>query len=99
MNDPSRSTADQGRLEEMARSADSDLADHPEQDGLAQTLQLTACEFADNARERYPRLVGQQPGAKAGGDVIVTIVSHELRNALGAIRSATHILRVNTSTC
>ena len=52
-----------------------------------------------STRGRRPDLVGQEPAMETGEDVFVTVVSHELRNSLGAIRSATHILRADTSAC
>lgn len=50
------------------------------------------------AEPRDPhRSVGQERGAEAGSNVFVTVVSHELRNSLGAIRSAMRILSVEAS--
>jgi two-component system, sensor histidine kinase len=98
MNDPSQCTPDQVRLEEIASSAAaSRLANEQERDALPEVPWLTAPEFADHARGRFPRRLGQERGMETGSNVFVTIVSHELRNSLGAVRSAARILRAEAS--
>jgi signal transduction histidine kinase len=100
MNDPSQCTFDEVRFDEIAKAAaDSQPAGDRERDALSETPPLTAREFADQARGGCPGLVGQERGMQTGDNVFVTIVSHELRNSLGAIRSATRILHAEASAC
>lgn len=54
-------------------------------------------EFADHPRHR-PRLRGEEPGAAVGdNNEFMTVLSHELRNCLCAVRFAAGILRMETS--
>lgn len=100
MNDRSPSTPPDLRVVELARDApDPGPADERGDAVAAEISRLTAREHADHPRREIPGLVGQDPRIETGSNVFVTIVSHELRNSLGAIRSATHLLCVETSTC
>jgi signal transduction histidine kinase len=98
MNDPSQCTFDEVTFDETARpAADSQLAGDEKRDALPEALRLTAREFVGQARGGSRALVRQERGMETGGNVFVTIVSHELRNSLGAIRSATRILGAEAS--
>jgi signal transduction histidine kinase len=82
MHDPSQSTRAELRVGEVAqRAADPALGDTR---GYA--------DLADHSRRRRPGLMGEERDIEAGGSVLVTVVSHELRNSLGAIGSAIRIL-------
>ena len=77
-------------------------ADHRVQQSrqaMNEIFQFTARELGDHPRPGLPGLVGPEPRIETDSNVFVTIVSHELRTSLGAIRSATRILCVDTSAC
>jgi signal transduction histidine kinase len=84
------------------RAADTELADHR----LNVRLNVGTAEmFQHSTRERADRLQiwpllssGQELGTENGrNNEFMTVFSHELRNSLGAIRSAACILRMDTS--
>jgi signal transduction histidine kinase len=66
--------------------------------GLAEMFQHSTRELADHLRLRPLSMRAQQLGMENGPHSdFMTVFSHELRNSLSAIRSATHILRMETS--
>ena len=66
--------------------------------GLAEMFQRSTPELADYFRLWPLSSCGQQLGTGDGRhNEFLTVFSHELRNSLGAIRGATHILRMETS--
>jgi signal transduction histidine kinase len=66
--------------------------------GLSEMFQHSTPELADYFRLWPLSSCGQQLGKENGPhNEFMTVFSHELRNSLGAIRSATHILRMETS--
>jgi signal transduction histidine kinase len=65
---------------------------------LAEMFQHSTRELADHMRPWPLSLRGQELGIENGRhNEFMTVFSHELRNSLGAISSATHILRMETS--
>jgi two-component sensor histidine kinase len=66
---------------------------------MNEIFQFTARELGDHPRLGLPGLVGPEPRIATDSNVFVASVSHEVRNSLGAIRSATRILCVDTSAC
>jgi signal transduction histidine kinase len=100
MNERSQSTPTELRVLEIARdAADPDPAHKRGCGALSDAFQPTACEHADHPRLGLPEWLGPKPRIETDSNVFVTIVSHELRNSLGAIRSATGILCIETSAC
>ena len=65
----------------------------------ADMIPQTICEHADGLR-LWPLLSsGQDPGGREGkNNEFMTVFSHELRNSLGAIRTATRVLSIESST-
>src|SRR3984893_17297628 len=100
MNDQSESTrrADPGVERINGHAADSELIYSRHNVGLAEMFQHTTPELADYFRLWPLSSCGQRLGTENGPhSEFMTVFSHELRNSLGAIRSATHILRRETS--
>ena len=98
MNDPSQSNRAELRADEIAQCvADPEVADERHDAALPEISRLTVRELADHPRRGRPGLAGQERGMETGSNVFVAVISHELRNFLGAIRSATRILCVEAS--
>jgi signal transduction histidine kinase len=100
MNDQSDvvSRAEAGVEHLTGHAADGELVYSRHNVDLAEMFQHSTRDLADHLRlwPLSPR--GQQLGAQNGPhSEFMTVFSHELRNSLGAIRSATHILRMETS--
>jgi len=96
MNDLSKLSCGERRVRETGRCAADLESDKP--DGVAlDVYHVTACELADHPRRGGSGLTGQEPGIETRTNVFVAVASHELRNFLGAIRSATRILCVEAS--
>lgn len=97
MNDFSQvSRAERSVRENGQSAADPELADKPDDAPLG-VSQLTAREIPDHPRRGRPGSAGQERGLGTRGNVFVTVISHELRNFLGAIGSATRVLCVEAS--
>src|SRR6185437_2991055 len=97
MNDFSQvSRAERSVRENGQCAADPELADKPD-DAAVEVLQLTALELADHPRRGSSGLAGQERRLETRSNVLATVVSHELRNFLGAIGSATRVLCVEAS--
>jgi signal transduction histidine kinase len=77
---------------------DADLADANVNGGSAEMFPQTICDHVDRLR-LWPLLTsGQQVGTgEDQNNAFMTVFSHELRNSLGAIRSATRILNTEPS--
>ena len=101
MNYPSQSTrAPELELVGMAGCAsEPELADMRDDAGLPEVFQRADRELAEYPRLGLQALPGRERGTGAANNLFVTVVSHELRNSLGAIRSATRILCMETSAC
>src|ERR1041385_8528956 len=100
MNDQSESVdyADAGVENINGNAADSGLVDSRHNVGIAEMFQHSTHELADYMRLWPLPSRGQDLAAEDGRhNEFMTVFSHELRNSLGAIRSATHILRMETS--
>jgi signal transduction histidine kinase len=97
MNDQSGSTlCAHASVEEInGRAADAELDDSSRNVGPAEIFPHSTRELADD----WPlSLRGQELGTESGRHKeFMTVFSHELRNSLGAIRSAARILRMETS--
>jgi signal transduction histidine kinase len=79
-------------------AADTELADHRLNVGSAELFQHTTGERADRLQIWPLSSSGQELGTEMGrNNEFITVFSHELRNSLGAIRSAACILRMDTS--
>jgi signal transduction histidine kinase len=100
MNDQSVSTRRvEASVERInGHAADSELVYSRHNVGLAEMFQHSTRELADHLRLWPLSVRAQQLGTENGlhGE-FMTVFSHELRNSLGAIRAATHILRMETS--
>jgi signal transduction histidine kinase len=80
------------------RAAGSELLYSRHNVGFAEMFQHSTHELADHMRLWPPSLRGQELGTENGRhNEFITVFSHELRNSLSAIGSATHILRMETS--
>jgi signal transduction histidine kinase len=100
MNDPTESTPRaQASLERInGHAADTGLVYSRHNVGLAEMFQHGTRELADHLQLWPLPVRAQQLGTESGPhSEFMTVLSHELRNSLGAIRSATHILRMETS--
>jgi signal transduction histidine kinase len=99
MNDQSESTCGAHASAEhiYGRTTDTELADHRLNFGPAEMFQHRTRERADRL-QIWPLLSsGQELGTEKGrNNEFLTVFSHELRNSLGAIRSAARILRMET---
>ena len=103
MNDSSQFSSSQfSRAERSVReirpsAADPEVADMRD-DTVREVFELTAREPADHSCGGRSGLIGEGRGIEAGSsNVFVAVVSHELRNFLGVIGSATRILCVEAS--
>jgi len=99
MNNQSESTrSDHASVEQInGHAADTEFINHLNGDSPTMFQHSTA-ERADYLRIRNLAARRQELGAENGRDnEFATVFSHELRNSLGAIRSAAHILRMDTS--
>jgi len=97
MNDFSQVSRAERSVREFGQcAADPEAVDRPDDAPLG-ALQLTAHELADQPCRERPELAGQERGVESRSNVLVTVVSHELRNFLGALGSATRILCVEAS--
>jgi signal transduction histidine kinase len=100
MNDQSESIgyADGGIKHINGHWAHSELVYSRHNVGLAEMFQCSTPELADYFRLWPLSSCGQQLRTRDGWhNEFMTVFSHELRNSLGAIRGATHILRMETS--
>jgi signal transduction histidine kinase len=100
MIDQSKSThpASPGNSHINGSTHDADLADVNVNGGRTEMFPQTICDHADRLR-LWPLLSScQDLGAGQGqNNEFMTVFSHELRNSLGAIRSATRILSTEPS--
>jgi len=100
MNDRSESIgcADAGVKHINGHWADSKLLYSRHNVGLAEMFQRSTPQLGDYFRlwplSSYAQQLDKENGRP---NEFMTVFSHELRNSLGAIRSATHILRMETS--
>jgi len=100
MNYPTDSTprARPSRKRINGHAADTGLVYSRHNVGLAEIFQHNTPELADYFRLWPLPVRAQQLGTESGPhSEFMTVLSHELRNSLGAIRSATHVLRMETS--
>jgi signal transduction histidine kinase len=100
MNDQSESTRDRPASVEYlnGRTIDNKLADHSLNALPGEVFQHRTRDGANHLQIGHPLSNGQELGMESGrNNEFMTVFSHELRNSLGAIRSATRILRVDTS--
>jgi signal transduction histidine kinase len=100
MNNQSESIdyADAGVEDNNGNAADSGLVYSRHNVGIAEMFQHSTHELTDYMRLWPLPSRGQDLAAEDGRhNEFMTVFSHELRNSLGAIRSATHILRMETS--
>jgi len=80
-------------------AADTEFVSHRLNVNSPTMLHGCTAEDADYPRKRDLASRGQELGTENGqNNQFVTVFSHELRNSLGAIRSAAHIMRSDTST-
>ena len=100
MNDPSEATrrAEMGVGRINGHATDNELVYSKHNVGLTEMFQHGTPELADHMK-LWPLSAGaQQLGTENGPhSEFMTVFSHELRNSLSAIRSATGILRMETS--
>jgi signal transduction histidine kinase len=99
MNEPSACTCRADAIvEEVDRRASGpELGGETPDADPAEILQLDTRELNDNV-QILPALSGPELGSQTGpNNEFVTVLSHELRNSLGAICSATDILSMETS--
>ena len=87
------------RVEQInGRAADTELADSRLNVGPTEMFQRSTPEGADHLRMWPLSSRGQELGTEnSQSNEFMTVFSHELRNSLSAIRSATDILRMETS--
>ena len=100
MNDQSQSThSDYVGIEQInGRMADTQFVSRPLDADSSTMFQHNCAERADYLRIRNLASRGRELGTENGrNNEFVTVFSHELRNSLGAIRSAAQILRMDTS--
>jgi signal transduction histidine kinase len=100
MNDQSESSrSDHASVEQInGHAADAEFVSHRLNVDSNTMFRHSTAERADYLRIRNLVSRGQGPSVENGrNNEFMTVVSHELRNSLGAIRSATHILRMETS--
>jgi len=100
MNDQSElSRSDQASVEQInGRAADTEFVSHRVNVDSPTMFHHSTAERADYLRIRNLVSRGQELGTENGrNNEFVTVFSHELRNSLGAIRSAAHILRKDAS--
>jgi signal transduction histidine kinase len=100
MNDQAKSTrGDHASVEHInGRAVDNVLSDHSLNVLSDEMFQHSTRERADRVRVGTSLSSGQEIGTGSGRtNEFMTVFSHELRNSLGAIRSAAHILRMDTS--
>ena len=80
------------------RTVDSELADHSLNALPDEMFQHSTRERADRLQIGHPLSSGRELRMESGrNNEFMTVFSHELRNSLGAIRSAARILRMDTS--
>jgi signal transduction histidine kinase len=100
MNDQSQPARDDRESVEHinGRTVDNELADHSLNALPDEMFQHSARGRADRLQIGHPLSSGQELGMESGrNNEFMTVFSHELRNSLGAIRSAARILSVDTS--
>jgi signal transduction histidine kinase len=100
MNDQSElSPSDHASIEQInGHAAYTEFVSHRLNVDSPTMFQLSTAGRADSLRIRNLASRGQELGTENGrNNEFVTVFSHELRNSLGAIRSAAHILRLDTS--
>jgi signal transduction histidine kinase len=100
MNDPAEPTrrAEASVVRINGHAADTGLVYSRHNVGLAEMFQHSTRELADHLQQWPLPLRAQQIGTENGPQSeFITVFSHELRNSLSAIRSATHILRMEMS--
>jgi signal transduction histidine kinase len=85
----------------MSQGIDEHAANHEASDhascGAPAELQHLAPGLPDAVRGWRRRLQDPERGTQSGNTVLVGVFTHELRNSLGAIRSATRILGLESS--
>jgi signal transduction histidine kinase len=98
MNDQSESTRHASVEQINGHAADTEFAGNGLNVGPAAMFWHSTREPADRVRRWLPSFRGDELHTENGQpNEFVTVFSHELRNSLGAIRSATQILRMETS--
>ena len=100
MNDQSESThGNHASVEHInGRAVDNELADHSLNVLPDELFQHGARERADRVRIWPSLSSGQEIGTESGrNNEFMTVVCHELRNSLSAVRSAARILHMDTS--
>jgi signal transduction histidine kinase len=100
MNDQSElSRSDQASVEQInGHAADTGFVSHGVNAASPTMFHHSTAERADDLRIRNLVSRGQELGTENGrNNEFVTVFSHELRNSLGAIRSAAHMLRKDAS--
>jgi signal transduction histidine kinase len=100
MNDQSElSRSDHASVEQInGYAADTEIVSHRLNEDSPAMFHHSTAERADYLRIRNLASRGQELGTENGrNNEFVTVFSHELRNSLGAIRSAAHILSKDTS--
>jgi signal transduction histidine kinase len=98
MNDYFACCPDTGVVESSERMAYADPTDAQAIGGIPEAFQLNSNGLADHLRLWPLWLRGQELGAANGQkNEFMAVLSHELRNSLGAIRSAAWILRMEIS--
>jgi signal transduction histidine kinase len=100
MNDQSElSRSDHGSVKQINRhAADTEFVSHRLNVDSPTMFRHSTAERADYLRIRNLVSRGQELGTENGrNNEFVTVFYHELRNSLGAIRSAAHIMRKDTS--
>jgi signal transduction histidine kinase len=100
MNDQSElSRSDHASVEQInGYSVDTEFVNHRLNVDSPAMFHLSTAERADYLRIRNLASHGQELGTENGrNNEFVTVFSHELRNSLGAIRSAAHILSKDAS--
>jgi signal transduction histidine kinase len=100
MNDQSEPTRDGQASAEHINGCrvDNELADHSLNALPDEMFQHSTRERANRLQIGHPLPSGQELHMESGrNNEFMTVFSHELRNSLGAIRSAARILRMDTS--
>jgi signal transduction histidine kinase len=100
MNSQSESTrTDHASLEQInGHAADTEFVNSKLSAASPAMFQHNTAESANYLRIRNLASRGRELGTENGrNNEFVTVFSHELRNSLGAIRSAAHIMRLDTS--
>jgi len=98
MNDQCESTRHANVEQINGHAADTEVAGNGLSVGPAEMFWHSTREPADHVRPWPPSFHGDELQTENGQpNEFMTVFSHELRNSLGAIRSATQVLRLETS--